>query len=139
MFYEQKNSCVFVGNLGQDPEERETSGGKQFARFSLAVNERRKVDDEWEQATTWVPCVLFGNSAGAFLDIVSKGNRVMVTCKYQTYTYEDNDTGETRYGHNFQVVAWDKLTPKSSNGNGQPEADSYDDDGEYEEADALPF
>ena len=112
MFYNQKNACVFVGNLGSDPEERETSTGKVFARFSIAVNEKMKVQDEWEDKTTWVPCVLFGNGAEPFLEYVGKGDKVMITCKYQTYSYEDNDTGETKYGHNFQVVSWDKLTPR---------------------------
>jgi single-strand DNA-binding protein len=113
MFLNPKNTSIFVGNLGKDPEERETAGGKPFARFSIAINERgRDADGERTTLTTWVPLTLFGPSVEPFLEYVAKGDQVLIYAKYHTYEFEKDD--ETRYGHGFNVVSWEKLSPRTS-------------------------
>ena len=36
------NKCCFIGNLGRDPEMRQTTGGKAVASFSIATSETWK-------------------------------------------------------------------------------------------------
>ena len=36
------NKCIFIGNLGRDPEMSVTQTGLKLCRFSFAVNEKYK-------------------------------------------------------------------------------------------------
>ena len=42
------NKVMLIGNVGQDPELRYTPDGNPVANFSIAVNRRRKVGDEFK-------------------------------------------------------------------------------------------
>jgi single-strand DNA-binding protein len=129
MFLNPKNTSIFVGNLGKDPEERETSGGKTFARFSIALNERgRDADGERTTLTTWVPLTLFGASVEPFLEYVAKGDQVLIYAKYHTYEFEKE--GETRYGHGFNVVSWEKLSSRNG-ASGRDEEEDEEGEEEY--------
>ena len=44
---------MLIGNVGQDPELRYTPDGNPVANFSIAVNRRRKVGDEFKDETEW--------------------------------------------------------------------------------------
>lgn len=54
------NTVAISGNLGRDPELRATQTGTQVLRFSVCVNERRKVGDEWQDVPNWVDVTVFG-------------------------------------------------------------------------------
>ncbi|MBP5810243.1 single-stranded DNA-binding protein, partial [Lactiplantibacillus argentoratensis] len=43
------------GNLGKDPEVRQTQSGMQVANFSLAVRQNRP-DDQGNYGTDWFRC-----------------------------------------------------------------------------------
>lgn len=57
------NTVAISGNLGRDPELRATQTGTQVLRFSVCVNERRKVGDEWQDVPNWVDVTVFGKRA----------------------------------------------------------------------------
>ena len=40
--YTLKNNVQLIGSLGQDPEIKETTNGKKYAKFSLAKSETYK-------------------------------------------------------------------------------------------------
>ena len=42
---------MLIGNVGQDPELRYTPDGNPVANFSIAVNRRRKIGDEYKDET----------------------------------------------------------------------------------------
>lgn len=67
-------TAVVTGNVGKEPEMKETRNGKQMCSFSVASNHRRGE----EQETTWVDCVAFEDMAVAVADNLQKGMRVMV-------------------------------------------------------------
>lgn len=128
-FYNPKNVSFFIGRLTADPEERETSNDNVFARFSMAVNRYNKNEDgEREDITTFVNNVsLYGVRAEPFLDFVEKGDLVHITAEYQTWKYE-NDDGETRYGHGFNVVSWELLAKARGNSSNEPHYEDIDDE-----------
>lgn len=56
------NQCDIIGNLTRDPEVKTTSGGRSYAKFTVAVN--RKTDGK--EYTDWVPVTAWGDMAEAF-------------------------------------------------------------------------
>ena len=49
------NSLTIMGNLGADPETKNTQGGQQYVQFRMAINKRRGETEE----TFWVRVMVF--------------------------------------------------------------------------------
>lgn len=81
------------GNIGKDPELRQTQGGTQVLTFSLAVSDRKRNPQtgEWEDATNWVPCVVFGNRAESLSRILTRGMKCAVEGKLRQSSYQGKD------------------------------------------------
>lgn len=74
------NRVFVTGNLTRDAELRDTQGGTQVLRFSVAVNDRRQNQQtgQWEDYPNFVDCVLFGTRAEAIARYLTKGTKVAV-------------------------------------------------------------
>lgn len=85
------------GNIGRDPELRQTQGGTQVLTFSLAVSDRKRnpQSGEWEEVTNWIPCVVFGNRAESLSRFLSKGMKCAVEGKLRQSSYKDK-SGQNR-------------------------------------------
>jgi single-strand DNA-binding protein len=83
------NSIQIIGNLGRDPEQRETRAtGAPFAVLSVATRRSRKnAQGEWESRTEWHRVVCFNrlNAAAARL---RRGDQVIVTGSLVSSKYE---------------------------------------------------
>jgi single-strand DNA-binding protein len=86
------NKAILIGNLGGDPEVRQTQSGRSVATFSLATNERWKDKNgqpqertEWHRIVAWTP---LAEIAGQYL---SKGGQVYIEGRIQTRQWEDRD------------------------------------------------
>lgn len=91
-----KNSVRLIGNLGSNPEVRET-GKSKLAKFSLATNESYKNDKgEWVTETQWHNIVAWGAQAERVAKYLKKGTEVLVEGKLTSRNYEDKD-GVKRY------------------------------------------
>jgi single-strand DNA-binding protein len=88
------NNATFVGNLGRDPELRYTPTGNPICGFSMAVNNRKKVNNEWVDDTLWVKVNVWGKQAEACSQYLSKGRPVLVSgpINVETWTDKDNNT-----------------------------------------------
>lgn len=92
----QNAQITIVGNLARDPELTFTNAGLAVAKFSVAVQERRKVNDQWEDGdTSWFRCVAFGDHAENIAESLSKGTRAVVVGKMKIGSYE-TDEGDKR-------------------------------------------
>lgn len=91
------NRCNISGNVGRDPELRQTQGGTQVLTFSLAVSDRKRNQQsgEWEDVTNWVPCVVFGNRAESLSRFLSKGMKCAIEGKLRQSSYKDK-SGQNR-------------------------------------------
>lgn len=91
------NRCNLSGNIGRDPELRQTQGGTQVLTFSLAVSDRKRnpQSGEWEEVTNWIPCVVFGNRAESLSRFLSKGTKCAVEGKLRQSSYKDK-SGQNR-------------------------------------------
>ncbi|MBA8781431.1 MULTISPECIES: single-stranded DNA-binding protein [Aeromonas] len=98
------NKVILIGNLGQDPEIRYTSGGMAIATLSLATSEswRDKQTGEQKERTEWHRVVLVGKLAEVAGQYLKKGSQVYVEGKLQTRKWQDQ-SGQDRYTTEVQV------------------------------------
>ena len=85
------NKCMFVGNVGREPEMKYTANGTAICKFSLACNEKRKTGDY----TEWVNVVSFGKLAEIIGEYVKKGDPLYVEGKQSTSSWEKD--GQKHY------------------------------------------
>tara|TARA_X000001036_G_C19957139_1_gene512418 strand:+ start:60 stop:467 length:408 start_codon:yes stop_codon:yes gene_type:complete len=95
---------MLIGNVGQDPELRYTPDGNPVANFSIAVNRRRKVGDEYKDETEWFNIVCFSRTAENVNQYLSKGQKVYVEGRFQSSEYVGQDGNQRK---SFEVIAND--------------------------------
>src|SRR3954451_24830492 len=82
--------CQIVGNIGSDPEVRYTAEGKARLTFNVASNGRtRNPAGEWQDATEWVRCTVFGPRAETLSAHLVRGPRVYVDGKLESRPWLD--------------------------------------------------
>lgn len=80
------NNVILIGRTTDDIDLRYTNTEKAFARFTLAVNRRNKDD-----GADFISCVVWNKQAELMKKYVSKGNRVCVSGRIQTGSYNNKD------------------------------------------------
>ena len=106
---------MLIGNVGQDPELRYTPDGNPVANFSIAVNRRRKIGDEYKDETEWFNIVCFSRTAENVNQYLTKGQKVYVEGRFQSSEYVGQDGNQRK---SFEVIANDVtfLSTKSEAG-----------------------
>jgi single-strand DNA-binding protein len=87
------------GNLTGDPEHGATDSGTDWARFTVAVNDRRLNQHTglWEDAgTVFHRVVVFNQQAAHVAASLHKGDNVLVAGDLRFGTYIDKETGQSR-------------------------------------------
>ena len=83
------NTVAISGNLGADPELRNSASGTAILTLRIAVNERRKDQSgEWTDYTNWVDAVMFGTRAESVSRYLSKGSKVSVSGRLHYSSWE---------------------------------------------------
>lgn len=91
------NKVMLIGNAGKDAELRYTANGTAQAKFSLAVNFRRRGQSgDFEDATEWFNIILFREQAEKVSQYITKGKQVYVEGRLQTRSWDD-DQGVKHY------------------------------------------
>lgn len=92
------NKVMLIGNLGNDPETRYTTGGDAVASFSLATTDewRDKASGEKRQLTEWHKVVCFKRLAEIVGQHLRKGSQVYIEGRIKTKKWTDKD-GIERY------------------------------------------
>lgn len=72
------NRVLLVGNLTRDPEETATGGRVIIANFSVACNNRAKIEEEWRDRPDFFDCVAYGTQAENILQYLKKGSPVAI-------------------------------------------------------------
>ena len=110
------NKVILIGNLGNDPEVRTTTGGGKVSTFSLATGRQwTSPSGEKQEKTEWHRCVAWNSNWGGgsgkgsgmgLADIVEKycrkGERVYVEGSIEYGQYKDKE-GQTRYTTEIRV------------------------------------
>lgn len=91
------NKAIIIGNLGADPELRQTQSGTAVCQLSVATNEQWKDQSGTPQERTeWHRVVVFGRQAENVAKYLSKGRSVYVEGRIQTRGWTGDD-GQKRY------------------------------------------
>src|SRR5579872_5074038 len=92
------NKVILVGNLGRDAELRYTPGGAPVATLNLATTEvwNDKTSGQKQEKTEWHRIVLWGKSAEALSEYLTKGKQIYVEGRLQTRKWQDKD-GNDKY------------------------------------------
>ena len=84
------NVVALQGRLGRDPEIRQTTTGKQVARFTLAVDRGRK-DANGQSQTDWINVIAWERLADFAYKYLTKGQMVTVDGRLQSRSYQAKD------------------------------------------------
>jgi len=88
---------MLIGNLGKDPEIKDTGNGIKLATFSLATSEEYKDKEGNRQTKTeWHNIVLWRALADLAERFLAKGQQVYIEGHLHTQKWEDKE-GHTRY------------------------------------------
>lgn len=92
------NKVILIGNLGDDPEVRYTSGGAAVANIRVATSEswKDKESGEKQERTEWHKVVFFGRLAEIVAEYLKKGSQVYVEGSLRTNKWQDK-SGNDRY------------------------------------------
>lgn len=109
---------LVLGNLGNDPEMRYSSGGQPFLRFNVAGNIRVRGDDgEWSDKTEWVRVTVFGQRAETLSNYLRKGTRVFVQGRLEARPWTDRE-GQVRAGLEVIGDQVEFMNPRGDGENG---------------------
>jgi single-strand DNA-binding protein len=79
------NKVILVGNLGKDPESRQTQSGHTLTRFGLATSERwSDKSGERQERTTWHNIKAWGKLGELCGNYLRKGSKVYVEGRLET-------------------------------------------------------
>ena len=94
-----ENIITIVGNLADDPELRYTPNGAAVANMRVAVNRRRfnRETNAWdEELDGFFTVNVWRDYAENVAESLRRGNRVLVTGRLRSRSYEDKD-GQTKW------------------------------------------
>jgi single-strand DNA-binding protein len=126
------NKVILIGNLGADPEIRNTQDGRPIANLRIATSEswRDKGSGERRERTEWHRVVIFNEGLCRIAEqYLRKGSKVYLEGQLQTRKWEDQ-SGQDRYttevvlqGFNSQLTMLDSRNSGAGEG-GQDHASS---------------
>ena len=129
------NGATVTGNLVWDSELKALPTGTSVLNFSVAVNERRKKGDEWEDYPNYFDCVMYGKRAESIARYLRKGTKVTVDGRLHQSRWEKDGKRKSRVEiivDEIEFMSRDNggsvEAPKASVPSAPPQADEYDDD-----------
>lgn len=90
------NKVILLGNVGSDPEIRESNVGK-FATFRIATTDKgytKRDGTQVPERTEWHSIVANGNIVGVIENYVRKGTKLYIEGKLRTRKYTARDNTE---------------------------------------------
>ena len=138
------NHVVVVGRLTRDAELKYTNSGYAVSKVSIAVNQRRKVNDQWTDEVSFFDVVIWGKTAESLKDYLLKGKQIGVEGRLRQNRWEQEGKQRSRVeivSSNIQLLGGNRTNtaqvPETSSNGGFPEAgstpnkefpDNFDDD-----------
>lgn len=123
------NKCIFIGNLGRDPEIRYMPSGDAMANFSIACTDSFKgKSGEKQERTEWVRIVMFGKQAEIAGEYLKKGSSVYIEGRLQTRKWQ-NKEGQDQYTTEIVADRMQMLGGRAGGSNSFEVVDRDDDSG----------
>lgn len=101
------NKVMLIGNVGNDPEVRSTTGGNRVATFSLATSRQwNDASGAKQEHTEWHRCVVWNTKNSQLADIVEKyvhkGDKLHLEGRIEYRQWQDKEN-QTRYSTEINV------------------------------------
>jgi len=91
------NIVAINGRLTSESEMRYSNGGMPICRFSIAVNRSKKTaDNRWEDEANFFDCTMFGKSAEAVKQYLTKGQQVSISGELRQERWEKDGQKNSR-------------------------------------------
>ena len=105
---------TLVGNLGSDPDVRQTKSGQSVTNFSVATS-RQWIDDngERQEFTTWFQVSTWGKLGEVCDQYLNKGDKVLVEGEMQHPRIYQTRDGNQRADLNLRASTVKFLTPRN--------------------------
>jgi single-strand DNA-binding protein len=87
------NKVILIGNIGKDPEVRQSNDGSKIVSLTVATNEtwKDKSTGERKEKTEWHRVVIFNDKVGEIAEkYLKKGSKVHIEGQLQTRKWTDN-------------------------------------------------
>ena len=129
------NKVILVGNVGQEPEIRNTQDGREIASLSIATTEswKDKNSGEKKEKTEWHRIVIFSPNLVSVVKLyVKKGSKLYIEGAIQTRKWKDN-AGVEKYTTEIVLQQYNSTLQILSNNQNQAETT------EQEPEDGMPF
>jgi single-strand DNA-binding protein len=90
------NHVVLVGRLTRNAELKYTNSGAAVSKFSIAINQRRKKDDQWVDESHFFDIVFWGKGAEAINQYLVKGKQVGIEGQLRQDRWEQDGQSRSR-------------------------------------------
>ncbi|MBF0856579.1 single-stranded DNA-binding protein [Gluconobacter oxydans] len=127
------NKVILVGNLGKDPEVRNTQSGSKIVSFPLATSDtwNDRQSGERRERTEWHRVVIFNERAGDVAErFLRKGRKVYIEGELRTRKWTDQG-GQEHYTTEVVIDRYrgELVLIDNNRGNGNGDAGGYDNGG----------
>ncbi|MCY4483633.1 MAG: single-stranded DNA-binding protein [Spirochaetaceae bacterium] len=138
------NHVTLVGRLTRDAELKYTNSGQAVSKIGIAINQRRRRDDQWVDEAHFFDCVVWGRTAEALNPYLVKGKQVGIEGQLRQDRWEQDGRSRSRveiFVNNLQLLGGrnDGAAPRDDSpavgrpsqpraGAPLPAADDFDDD-----------
>ena len=138
------NKVILVGNLGADPEVRQTQDGRPIVNLRVATSDswRDKATGERREKTEWHRVVIFNEGLCRVAEqYLKKGSKVYLEGQLQTRKWQDQ-SGQDRYSTEVVLQGFNStltmLEGRSGGGGGSFGSDDAGDFGSSSPASSAP-
>jgi single-strand DNA-binding protein len=147
------NQVVLIGRLTRDAELKYTSGGQAVCKFSIAVNRRKKIGDQWEDEANFFDIVVWGRQGESLHPYLVKGKMVGVNGELRQDRWQQDGQNRSKVeivannlqllggGGNYSAASGGNSTDRqnSSTADTIPETQNYGSSKNDGFADDIPF
>lgn len=100
------NKCLFIGNITKEIELKQTTSGKEFANFSIAVNQKGNKGTDFFNVVSWEDKARFVSQW------FKKGDPIFVEGEMHNRSYTDKD-GNKRSVTEVTAIQFQFVSPRS--------------------------
>ena len=137
------NHVTLVGRLTRDAELKYTNSGQAVSNIGIAINQRRRRDDQWVDEAHFFDCVVWGKTAESLNPYLVKGKQIGIEGQLRQNRWEQDGRTRSRveiFVNNLQLLGGrnDGVAPRDDGPVGRgapprggaplPAADDFDDD-----------
>ena len=112
------NHVILVGRLTRDAELRYTGGGFAVANISIAINKRRKSEDQWVEEAHFFDAVVWGKTAESLAPYLKKGKQIGIEGELRQNRWEQDGQKRTKVEISTTNI---QLLGGRTDGGGSPE------------------